>query len=403
MMKEREVYIIDGARTAFGRMGGSIKHLFGSKLASIAIKGLMDKTKIQERSHVDSVLMGSAFHCSQAQNPARWAAMDAGLGHSTSATFLETQCGTGIDAINLAASKILSGLADVVIAGGFESHSNRFAKFSMSVPAYKLIPPVAIKQQLSPVPEEQLAMGITAENLAEMYHITREDQDLFSYNSQMRTRVSMEQGLYNEFIVPVKIPGDKKTPGFDFVKDEQPRADTTLEGLAKLEPAFKTGGTVTAGNSSGLNDGASCVLMMTAEKAKELGYEPSARWVTGADIGCDPKIMGIAPAYAIPIAMKRAGLKLRDFDTMECNEAFAAQNLAVIKELETRTGEQVDMAKWNPLGGAVALGHPNGASGARICMFALKQLAMMGGRYGLIASCCGGGLGVVSVLENLKR
>ena len=402
-MSQREVYIIDGARTAFGRMGGSIRHLFGSKLASITIKGLLDKTEIQKRGRVDCVLMGSAFHCSQAQNPARWASLDAELGHGISATFLETQCGTGIDAINLAASKILAGLADVVIAGGFESHSNRFAKFPMSVPAYKLIPPAAVKQQLSPVPEEQLVMGITAENLVEMYLISREDQDNYSYNSQMRTKASMEQGVYSDSIIPIKVPGDKKNPGFDFVKDEQPRPDTTIEGLAKLKPVFKEGGTVTAGNSSGLNDGASCVLMMSSEKAMELGYEPSVRWVTGADIGCDPKIMGIAPAYVIPIALKRAGLKLRDFDTIECNEAFAAQNLAVIKELEKQTGEQVDMAKWNPLGGAVSLGHPNGASGARICIFAMKQLARTGGKYGLIASCCGGGLGVASVLENLKR
>jgi acetyl-CoA acetyltransferase family protein len=402
-MKEREVYIIDGARTAFGRMGGTIKHLFGSKLASITIRGLLDKTDIMKRGRVDSVLMGSAFHCSQAQNPARWAALDAGLGYNISATFLEMQCGTGIDAINLAASKIRSGLADVVIAGGFESHSNRFAKFSMALTPYKLIPPAAIKQQLSPVPEEQLTMGITAENLAEMYNITREEQDVFSFNSQMRCKAAMEQGLYKDEIVPIQIPGDKKNPGYLFVKDEQPRADTTLDGLSKLQPAFKDDGTVTAGNSSGLNDGASCVLMMSSEKAKELNYEPSARWVTGSDIGCDPKIMGIAPAYAIPIAMKRAGLKLRDFDVMECNEAFAAQNLAVIKELERQTGEQVDMDKWNPLGGAVALGHPNGASGARICMFAMKQLAKTGGKYGVIGSCCGGGLGVVSILENLKR
>jgi acetyl-CoA C-acetyltransferase len=176
-----------------------------------------------------------------------------------------------------------------------------------------------------------------------------------------------------------------------------------MEGLAKLPPVFKEGGTVTAGNSSGQNDGGAFVLMMSAEKAKELGYQPMAKWLAGGDYGVDPKIMGIAPAYAIPIAMKRAGLKLSDFDHMECNEAFAVQNLAVIKELEKQTGEKVDRAKWNPLGGAISYGHPNGASGARICMFALRHLIRTGGRYGFFSSCCGGGLGVASVIENLQR
>jgi len=402
-MKGREVFLIGGARTAFGRIGGALKHLFGSKLASIGIRGLVEKTGILERSGVDCVFVGSGFHCSQAQNPARWAVLDAGLGHGTSATYVEMQCGSGIDAINLAASKILAGLADVVIAGGFESHSNRFAKFSMSTPAYKLIPPAAIRPQLSPVPEDQIPMGITAENLAELYKISREEQDRFSYNSQMRCKAAMEADLFREEIIPVQVAGDRKTPGHAVMKDEQPRGDTTLEGLAGLKPVFKANGTVTAGNSSGLNDGSAFVLMMSGEKARELDYEPSARWVSGADVGCDPKIMGIGPAHAIPVALKRAGLRLRDLDVIECNEAFAAQNLAVVKELEHRTGEAVDMEKWNPLGGAIAFGHPNGASGARICIFAMNRLRRTGGKYGLISSCCGGGLGVVSILENLKR
>jgi len=402
-MKGREVFLIGGARTAFGRMGGALKHLFGSKLASIGIRGLVEKTGILERGRIDCVLAGSGFHCSQAQNPARWAVLDAGLGHGTSASFVEMQCGSGIDAINLGAAKILAGMADVVIAGGFESHSNRFAKFSMSTPAYKLIPPAAIRPQLSPVPEEQLQMGITAENLAEMYGISREEQDLFSYNSQMRCKAAMERGYFRDGIIPVRIPGDRKKAAYDFIEDEHPRTDTTLEGLASLKPAFKANGTVTAGNASGLNDGSAFVLMMSGEKAKDLGYEPSARWVSGADVGCDPKIMGIGPAYAIPVALKRAGLRLSDLDVIECNEAFAAQNLAVVKELERRTGEAVDMEKWNPLGGAIAFGHPNGASGGRICIFAMDQLRRTGKRYGLISSCCGGGLGVAGILENLKR
>jgi acetyl-CoA acetyltransferase family protein len=402
-MKEKEVVIVDGARTAFGRMGGTLRNLFGSKLASVAIKGLADKTKILEKSKVDCVIIGSSAHCVQSANPARWASLDAGLGYETSASYVEMQCGSGIDSINHAAWKIMAGQADVIIAGGFDSHSTRFAKFPMFTPPYKLIPPTAVKNQLSPVPEEQLVMGITAENLAVMYKISREEQDLFSYNSQMKAKAAMEQDLFKDEIVPVLIPGDKKNPGYLFKIDEHPRHDTTLEGLAKLGPAFKDNGTVTAGNASGLNDGGAVVLMMTAEKARELNYEPMARWVTSADIGCDPKIMGIAPAYAVPTAMKRAGLKLRDFEVIEVNEAFAAQNLAVIKEIENLTGEQVDMAKWNPYGGAISFGHPNGASGPRICMFAMNRLQRTGGKYGLIGSCCGGGLGVVTIIENLRR
>jgi acetyl-CoA C-acetyltransferase len=260
-----------------------------------------------------------------------------------------------------------------------------------------------MQQQLSPVPQEQLVMGITAENLAEKYAIRREEQDIFAYNSQLKCKAAMDNDLFADEIIPIEIPGDRKTPGFIFDKDEHPRPDTTIAGLAKLPPAFKENGTVTAGNASGLNDGAAFVLMMSSEKARRLDYEPAARWITGSDCGCDPKIMGIAPAYAIPIALQRAGLKLGDFDIIECNEAFAVQNLAVIKEIENQTGEQVDLKKWNPLGGAVAYGHPNGAWGARICMFAMKQLARTGGKYGLIGSCCGGGLGVVTVIENLKR
>lgn len=400
---EKEVVFIDGARTAFGRMGGTLRNIYGTKLGSLTMRGLVEKTKILEKTKVDCVFLGSAAHDVQASNPARWATLDAGLGYETSASFIEMQCGSAIDAINHAASKILTGQADIIIAGGFESHSTRFAKFPMFTQPYKLIPPTAVVQQLSPVPEEQLVMGITAENLARRYNIGREAQDTFAYDSQRKCKAAMEAGLFDEEIVPVDIPGDRKTPGFAFTTDEHPRTETTLEGLAKLKPAFKKDGTVTAGNASGLNDGAAFVLMMTSEKAKELNYEPYARWVTGADCGCDPKIMGIAPAYAIPKALARVGLKLADMDVVECNEAFAVQNLAVIKEVESQTGEQVDMDKWNPMGGAIAFGHPNGASGARITIFAMKHLARNGGKYGLIGSCCGGGLGVVTLIENLRR
>jgi acetyl-CoA acetyltransferase family protein len=402
-MPEREVVFVDGVRTPFGRMGGTIRDFFCSQLGGIALKGLVEKTKITEKGSVDCVFAGSAAHCSHALNPARWISLAAGLPKETTASYVEMQCGSAIDAINHAAWKILANHADVIIAGGMESYSQAFAKFPMSTQPYKLTPPMPVAGSLSPVAAECIGMGLTAENLQVMYNIPREASDEFAYQSQMRTKMAVDNDYFKDEIVPVVIPGTKKTPDIVFNKDEHPRPETTMEGLAKLPPAFKPGGTVTAGNASGQNDGAAFVLMMSAEKAKELGYKPIAKWIAGGDAGCDPTIMGIAPAYAVPKAMKRAGLKLSDFDHMECNEAFAVQNLAVIKELENQTGEKVDRKKWNPLGGAISYGHPNGASGARICIFTMRHLARTGGRYGFFSSCCGGGLGVATVIENLQR
>lgn len=401
-MSKREVVIVEGVRTGFGRMGGSIRDIPASKLAGIAIRGLVEKTGITAKGKVDSVFLGAAAHCSVANNPARWAALYAGLGYEPSASYVEMQCGSAIDSINHAAWKILAGAADVIIAGGMESYSQIPARFSMSQTPYRLIPPTPIRLTLSPVEEEQLNMGLTAENLQEMYNIPREATDEFAYNSQKRAAAAWEAGNFDDEIVPVVIPATRKTPEIVFKTDEHIRANTTMEGLAKLQPAFKEGGTVTAGNASGRNDGAAFVLVMSAEKAAELGYNPLVRWVCGADCGVDPKIMGIAPAYAVPKALKRAGLKLGDMGVMECNEAFAVQNLAVIKEIENQTGEKVDMEKWNPQGGAIAFGHPNGASGARVCMFAMREMIRRKERYGFFSSCCGGGLGVATVIENLQ-
>ncbi len=402
-MYEKEVVFIDGVRTAFGRMGGTLKDIISSKLASIGIKGLLEKTKINERAHVDSVFLGSSLHCSTALNPARWAALDSGLGYNVSASYVEMQCGSAIDAINLAACKILANHADIIIAGGMESYSQMAAKFSMATPPYKMIPPGPIDWQLAPLAEDRISMGVTAENLQVKYNISREASDEFALRSQMLAKAAMEAGKFEEEIVPVIIPATRKTPEIVFKADEHPRPDSTLEGLVKLTPVFKEDGTITAGNASGQNDGSAFVLVMSAEKAKALGYTPMARWICGADYGCDPKIMGIAPAYAITLSLKRAGLKLSDMDIIECNEAFAVQNLAVIRELENLTGEKVNMDKWNPLGGAIAYGHPNAASGARICMFALREIIRRGGRYGIFSSCCGGGLGVSTIIENLQR
>ena len=270
-MAQREVVFVDGVRTAFGRMGGSLRHLVTSKLGGVGIRGLVDKTGIKERGKVDCVFLGSATHCVQALNPARWATLDAGLPYETSASYIEMQCGSAIDSINHAACKILAGLADVIIAGGMESYSQMFAKFSMAVEPYKLIPPMPVAPQLSPVPEECIGMGLTAENLQVKYKIPREASDEFAYNSQKRAGEAIAAGKFKEEILPVTIPGGKGKPDVVFDKDEHVRPDTTREALAKLPPAFKKDGTVTAGNASGRNDGSAFVLMMTAEKAKELG------------------------------------------------------------------------------------------------------------------------------------
>lgn len=401
-MSTREVVFVEGVRTAFGRMGGALKDIYASQLASIGIDGLLAKTGILEKASVDSLFLGSAAGCSLSLNPARHALLGSKLPHETSASYVEMQCGSAIDAINHAAWKILANQADIVIAGGMESYSQIAVKFSMSTPPYKMIPPMPLAMKMSPRDEENIGMGITAENLQEKYRISRQASDQFAFNSQMRAKAAMEAGLFDEEIVPVPFPATRKTPAYEFKKDEHPRPESTLESMAKLGPVFKKGGTVTAGNSSGQNDGSAFVLMMSADKAKELGYEPMAKWLSGADYGCDPRVMGIGPAYAMPMAVKRAGLKFSDMDVMECNEAFAVQNLAVIKEIEKKTGHTIDMDKWNPMGGAIAFGHPNGASGARICMFAMRHMIRNNGRYGIFGSCCGGGLGVATVIENLQ-
>jgi len=402
-MAEIDVVFIDGARTAFGRMGGTIRDIPASRLAAIGVRGLVEKTGITEKTRIDNVFLGSAAHCSVALNPARWAALEAGLGWETSASYVEMQCGSAIDAINHAAWKIKAGAANVIIAGGMESYSQIPAKFSMSLPPYRLIPPMPLKQTLSPVEEEQIGMGLTAENLQELYGIPREACDEFAFQSQMRAKAAWDSGKFEGEIVPVVIPATRKTPEIVFDTDEHLRPETTLEGLARLRPAFKKDGTVTAGNASGRNDGAAFVLMMSRLKADELGYEPMARWVCGADCGVDPKIMGISPAHAVLKALKQAGLDIQDMEVMECNEAFAVQNLAVIEEIQRQTGSTIDREKWNPLGGAIAYGHPNGASGARVAMFAMRELIRRSGRFGFFSSCCGGGLGVATVIENLRR
>jgi acetyl-CoA acetyltransferases len=403
-MANREVVFVDCIRTAFGTLGKTMRGILGEELAGMTIKGLVEKSKIIEKGGVvDSVFMGSAIGPHTAINPARWAVLASGLPDSTSASYIEMQCGSAIDSINHAAWRILAGQADIMIAGGFESYSQAPARFPMNTEPFRMIPPMPIAYSSAPSRDAAtMNMGLTAEALQKIYKISREAQDEFSYRSQQRTKKAQDSGFLGQDIMPVMVPQGKKPP-IEFKVDEFPRPDTTMESLAKLPPAFIKDGTVTAGNASGRNDGAAFVLMMTKEKAEQLGLKPMAKWLAGGDYGVDPKIMGIAPAYAVPQALKRAGLKMSQMDVLECNEAFAVQNLAVAAELEKQTGEKVDFEKWNPNGGAISLGHPNGASGARICMFTMRELIKKGGKYGCYSSCCGGGLGVAGIIENLQR
>jgi acetyl-CoA C-acetyltransferase len=398
----REVVFVDGIRTAFGTLGKTLRGIMGEEIAGMAIKGLVERSKIIEKGGVvDCCFMGSAIGPLTAINGARWPTLASGLPVSTSASYIEMQCGSGIDSINHAAWKILAGQADIIIAGGYESYSSAPARFPMNVEPYRLIPPMPIA--LSQAPSRDAAtmnMGLTAEKLQKMYNISRQAQDEFAFNSQQRTKKAQDSGFCAQDILPISVPQGKKPP-IEFKVDEFPRAETTMETLAKLSPAFIKEGTVTAGNSSGRNDGAAFVLMMTKEKAEQLGYKPWAKWLAGGDYGVDPTIMGIAPAYAVPMALKRAGIKMSQLDVIECNEAFAVQNLAVAAELEKQTGDKVDFKKWNPNGGAISYGHPNGASGPRIGIFTMRELQKKGGKYGCFSSCCGGGLGVAAVIENL--
>lgn len=395
----RNVVIVDGLRTPFGRLGGGLRNFHMVELSAMVIRALMERTALDPKE-LDAVYLGSANGDALCPNPARFAALKAGLPYETSAVAVEMQCGSAIACLNHAARAIAAGDSDVLIVGGGETFSQRYVKFSTAVEPYKMIPPSAITPSLAPAREDNLIMIQVSDLMAKTWGVSREACDEFALRSQMRAKAAMEGDFLNAQLMPVVIPATKKTPEIIVAKDEHPRPQSTLEGLAKL-PAINEGGVSTAGNSSGRNDGAAFLLLMSEEKAKALGYTPLARWVGGADVGCDPKLMGIGPAYSNLKLLEKKGLSLSDIDVFECNEAFAAQNLAVIAEMEKLGGGTIDLEKWNPNGGAIAFGHPNGASGCRVTLFALHQLLRTGGQFGLISSCCGGGLGVSALIERV--
>jgi len=399
----RNVVIVDGVRTGFGKLGGSLRQFAMSDLAARAIDGLLEKTQLLERGGcVEGVYMGSALHDHSTHAPARMSVLKSKLGYNVWTSYIERQCGSAIDAINHAAAAIMIGTADIMIAGGAESYSQLYSKFSMCVEPYKLIPPTPIPQKLAPTAEDSCDMITTAENIASMYHISRLECDEFACRSQMRAAAATEKGYFKDEIIPVIIPATKKTPEIQFAKDEFLRPTTTMEGLSALK-SVKPDGVTTAGNASGRNDGAAMLLLMTEEKAAELGYTPYARFVMAGNSALDPKLMGLGPIQASLNALKKAGLSVSDIDVWECNEAFAVQNLGVIRGIEEASGCSIDQSKWNPNGGAISFGHPNGASGGRIAQFAMRELERRGGKYGLFTSCCGGGLGVTTIIENLRR
>ena len=337
----KRVVIVDGVRTAFGRMGGGLRQFAGSELGGLAIRGLLDKTDILSRAKVDCVIAGCAAHDSLTWGPARYAMLYAGLPYETSASRVEMQCGSAIDCINHAAWKILCGCADIIIAGGMESHSQLTAKFSMAVEPYKQIAPMPMKSHLTPVEEDDITMVEVSDRMAERWNISREETDAYALRSQERAKAAVDKGYFKDEIIPVTVSGGRKAPDWVFDKDEHLRPETTMESLSKLR-SVRPGGVTTAGNSSGLNDGAAFVLMMTEEMAEKLGYQPYAAWIAGADYGVDPKYMGIGPVYSNMLALKRAGLTIDDMSVIECNEAFAAQNLGVIRETENIIGHKIN-------------------------------------------------------------
>mgnify|MGYP001476099911 CR=1 FL=1 len=395
----RESYIIGSVRTAVGKMGGALKDVTSDFLAEKVIREVLDR--YGKEVEVDEVILGQAKQSQDQSNVARLAALRADLPVTVTGYTVHRQCGSGLQAINNADMQIKLGLSDVIIAGGAESMSTapyylRNARFGYRAGSGMILDPNTESQPGSQPREKygELTMGLTAENLAEKYNISREEQDEFAHRSQVLADAAIKEGRFKEEIVPYEVKERKSS--FIFDTDEHPRLSSP-EVLAKLRPVFKEGGTVTAGNASGRNDGASALLMMSKEKAEYYGLKPQARIVAQAVSGVSPEIMGIGPVDSTKKALKQAGLTMDDIDLIELNEAFAAQALAVIRE------SGMDLDKVNVNGGAIALGHPIGATGAILTTKLLHEMKRRGSRYGLVTLCIGGGQGISTIIEYLDR
>ncbi|WP_346682494.1 acetyl-CoA C-acetyltransferase [Megasphaera stantonii] len=391
----KEVVIVSACRTAIGKFGGSLKDVPAADLGAIVIEEAIKRAGI-DKAIVDEVVMGNVLQAAQGQNPARQAMIKAGLPVETPAMTINKVCGSGLRCVSLAAQMIKAGDADVIVAGGMENMSAAPYAIPKARYGYRMGNGVLVDTMIKDGLWDAFNdyhMGITAENVAEQFGVSREDQDALGARSQQKACEAIKSGAFKDQIVPVVIHGKKGDTVFD--TDEFPREGTTVESLAKLKPAFKKGGTVTAGNASGINDGAAAFVVMSAEKAAELGLKPMAKVVSYASAGVDPSIMGIGPVPSSRKALEKAGLTVDDLSLVEANEAFAAQSVYVVRELG------LDMSKVNIHGGAIALGHPIGASGARILVTLLYGLKEVGGKYGLATLCIGGGQGTACIVENI--
>ena len=389
----KKIVLAGACRTAIGVMGGTLSTTPATDLGAIVIKEALNRAGVPA-DQVDQVYMGCVIQAGQGQNVARQASIKAGLPIETPAVTINVVCGSGLNCVNMAAEMIAAGDADIVVAGGMENMS--MAPYAVMQGRYgyrmndgKLVDTMVHDALWDAFNDYH--MGITAENICEKWGLTREELDKFAATSQQKAVAAQESGAFDKEIVPVEVKKKKET--IVFAKDEGPRPGTTAEGIAKLRPAFKKDGIVTAANSSGINDGAAAIVVMSEEKAKELGVKPMATWVAGALAGVAPEIMGIGPVAATKKVMARTGMKIEDFDVIEANEAFAAQSVAVQKELGF-TDEQL-----NPNGGAIALGHPVGASGCRILVTLLHEMEAKDAKKGLATMCIGGGMGCATVVE----
>jgi len=396
MGNEREVVVLSGVRTAIGDYGGALKDLAPTELAAQVIREAVKRAKVDPKQ-VGQLVFGNVIH-TEAKDMyfSRVACIKGGLPQDTTALTVNRLCGSGMQAIVSAAQGIKLGDADVAVGGGAESMSRGAYVLPTLRWGQRMNDGGAVDMMVGALtdPFDAVHMGITAENIAEKWKISREQQDEFAVESHRRAINAIEKGYFKEQILPIEMKTRKGPVIFD--RDEHPRADATVEGMAKLRAVFKKDGSVTAGNASGINDGAAAVVLMEKEAAAKQGYKPMARLVSYGLAGVDPKIMGIGPVPASQQALQRAGLKVEDIDVIESNEAFAVQALAVSCDLK------FDPKKTNPNGGAVGLGHPIGATGAVLTVKALYELQRSGGRYALVTMCIGGGQGIAAIFERMQ-
>jgi len=391
----REVVLVSSVRTPVGRAyKGTLRATRPDELAAIAIRGALDRVPQLDPKEIEDVILGCAMpEAEQGINVARTASLRAGLPVEVSAMTINRFCSSGLQSIAMAAERIRGGGAEVIVAGGTESMT------LVPMGGHKIAPNPWLVEHY---PDSYLSMGLTAERLAQRFNVTRQDADEFSLHSHQKAIMAIQAGKFEDEIVPVPVTfttpnGSKpKKQEIVFKVDEGPRADTSLEVLLALKPAFHVKGTVTAGNSSQMSDGAAAAVVMSAERAKQLGIKPLVRFVSFATAGYKPEEMGLGPVFAIPKALKLAGLKLSDIDVIELNEAFAAQSLAVIKE------GKLDPDRVNPNGGAVALGHPLGCTGAKLTATIIRELKRRNARYGMVTMCVGGGMGAAGIFENVN-